>query len=141
MNRTASELRSCLDHIFTLNNICNIRQTLKQDTFLTFIDFQKAFDYINHEFLYHKLFNLNINGKIYNNIKKIYETPKSCAQLNGILSDWFPVNSGVRHGDSLSPLLFACFINDLPKELNDLGSGVYMGVNNFHFSCMLTILC
>ena len=48
-------------------------------------------------------------------------------QLNGTLSDWFPVSSGVRQGDSLSPLLFACYINDLPTELNDVKSGIYMG--------------
>ena len=44
---------------------------LKQSTFLTFIDFQKAFDYINHEFLYYKLLNLNINGKVYNSINSL----------------------------------------------------------------------
>ena len=119
--------RSCLDHIFSLHNICNIRKNLKQNTFLTFIDFQKAFDYVNHEFLYHKLLNLNINGNIYNCIKNIYSRPQSCVQLNGYLSDWFPISSGVRQGDSLSPLLFACFINDLPEELNAAEAGVYMG--------------
>ncbi len=119
--------RSCLDHIFSLQDVCNIRNKLRQSTFLTFIDFSKAFDFINHELLYHKLLNLNINGKIYNSIRNIYARPQSCVQLNGILTEWFPVSSGVRQGDSLSPLLFACYINDLPPELNGQNAGVYMG--------------
>ena len=50
----------------------------------------------------------------------------SCAQLNGQLSHWFEVQSGVRQGDSLSPLLFSVFINDLAQEVNNINAGVYM---------------
>ncbi len=95
--------RSCLDHIYALHNICSNRKNLKADTFLTFIDYQKAFDFVNHNFLYHKLLNIGITGDIYHAIKSIYKEPKSCVQLNGTLSDWFHVHAGVRQGDSLSP--------------------------------------
>ena len=40
------------------------------------------------------------------------------------LTGWFPVLSGVRQGDSLSPTLFAVFINDLAEELNTLNRGI-----------------
>ena len=56
--------RSCLDHIYTLYNLCSVRKYLKQQTFLTFIDYQKAFDYVIHPFLYHKLLNLGVYGDI-----------------------------------------------------------------------------
>ena len=104
---------------------------LKLDTFLTFIDYQKAFDFVNHEFLYHKLLNIGITGDIYHSIKCIYKNPKSCVQLNGTLSDWFHVNASVRQADSLSSLLFAVFINDLALELNNCNAGVDIGGTSY----------
>ncbi len=44
--------------------------------------------------------------------------------LNGHLGEWFPIGSGVRQGDSLSPTLFACFINDLAVQINELNVGI-----------------
>ncbi len=119
--------RSCLDRVYSLHNLCKIRKNLKLDTFLTFIDFQKAFDYVSHEFLYHKLPNMNITGDIYHSIKSIYKNPKSCVQLNGQLTGWFDISSGVRQGDSLSPTLFAIFINDMADEMRKAHAGVPMG--------------
>ncbi len=47
--------RSYLDHIFTLCDLISIRKGRKEDTFCAFIDFQKAFDYVDHEYLLYKL--------------------------------------------------------------------------------------
>ena len=124
--------RSCLDHIFTINNTCKIRKKLRQDTFLCFIDYQKAFDYVNHSLMYHKLLNIGITGNIYKSITKIYENPKSCVQLNGTLTDWFSVSSGVRQGDSLSPILFAIYINDLYDEIAECDAGISIGGEKLH---------
>ena len=78
--------RSCLDHIFTLINACKIRKNLRQETFLVFIDYQKAFDYINHDLLYFKLRNMGVTGDLYFSIKNIYQSPKSCVTVNGHLT-------------------------------------------------------
>ncbi len=119
--------RSCVDHIFTLHNLCKIRKNLRQATFLTFTDFKKAFDYVNHDMLMYKLHKMGITGDLYRSIKNIYRNPISCVQLNGHLTDWFPIESGVRQLDSLSPTLFAAFINDLSQEMNKLNVGVNVG--------------
>ena len=111
--------RSCLDHIFTLNDLIRIRKGKNEETFCSFIDFQKAFDYVDHEFLLHKLHQNGITGDMYNCVKAIYRNPTSCVNVNGKMTNWFRAEAGVHQGDSLSPLLFALFINDLANEIKD----------------------
>ena len=126
--------RSCLDHIFTLCDLLRVRKSHGLETFCAFVDFQKAFDYVNHDFLFNKLLNIGVTGKIYNSIKAIYEKPTSCVLVHNRLTDWFDVKSGVRQGDSLSPTLFSIFINDLAQELHGSSKGIDI------ISCRIPIL-
>ena len=58
-----------------------------------------------------------------------------CYKLNGILTDWFPVLSGVRQGDSSSSTIFAFYINDLIDGLKTVNKGIRF---NEHTLCSLT---
>ena len=110
-----------------LCDLLRIRKGLNMETFCSFVDFQKAFDYVNHRFLLHKLLENGRDGNIYNIVKEIYRRRESCVLVNDRITDWFPVKSGVRQGDSLSPILFALFINDFASDLHKLGKGVSIG--------------
>ena len=52
----------------------------------------------------------------YNIIKQIYDISKSCVKIQNQISDFFPLNVGVKQGDNLSPSLF---VNDLPSYLSN----------------------
>ena len=112
--------RSCEDHVFVLSSLIKNRLAIKKDTFAAFIDFSKAFDSIDRDLLLFKLFCYNIDGKIYNAIKKLYENTINCIRINGIHSNWFKSSFGVRQGDILSPTLFGIYLNDLAVELNSV---------------------
>ena len=43
----------------------------------------------------------------------MYRYSKSAVKINNEFSDFFELNRGVKQGDSLSPTLFNCFINDI----------------------------
>ena len=58
-----------------------------------------------------------------------------CVKLNATFSGWFMSNSEVRQGDSLSPILFALFINDLATEIKCLNKGFKL--NDLNISILL----
>ena len=105
--------RSCTDHIFTLCDLLRICKSNNEQTFCAFINFQKVFDLLNHKFLLYTIRQIGLSGRVYETIKSMYSSPISCVNVNDRLVDWLHIGSGIRKGDSLSPILFAIFIIDL----------------------------
>ena len=116
--------RSCIDHAFTLSSIIRNRINQKKSTFVAYVDFEKAFDWVDRDLLFYKLLTYNVDGRFYNSIKALYANTTTCIKLNGNLTDWFATKTGVRQGDVMSPTLFNIYINDLAKSLKDLNCGV-----------------
>ncbi len=67
---------------------------------------EKAFDKIQHPFMYKTLEKLGITGAYLNIVKAIYAKPQVSIILNGEKLKEFPLKSGTRRGCPLSPLLF-----------------------------------
>ena len=54
-----------------------------------------------------------VKGKMWRIVKSVYETVESCVKVDQSFTDWFVIETGVRQGCVLSPLLYALFINGL----------------------------
>ncbi len=127
--------RSTIDHVSSLTQIVDTRKKSKLSTFCAFIDFRKAYDCINRNKLWHRLHSMGVSCKMLTAVKSLYNTITSCVRVNNLTTDWFPVNSGLRQGCSLSPLLFNMFVNDLALRIKSLGKGVC--INDEHISLLL----
>ena len=99
------ESYSTIDHIFVLQLFVELYQSVQKRVYCGFIDYRKAFDSINRPLLWQKLLSYNINGKLLNVVKNMYDKAKSCVKIENLYSDYFQCNIGVRQGDNLSPLL------------------------------------
>jgi hypothetical protein len=127
--------RSCRDHIFSLDAVVRSQVSANSSVFAAFIDFQKAFDCIDRDFLLYKILDNGINGKMYWAIKSLYNGNQACIKINNYLTDWFDCTFGVRQGDTLSPTLFSLYINDLVNEINSLNKGII--INDLQVSVLL----
>ena len=89
------------------------------------MDYKKAFDSVARVHLWSKLLSYDINGKVLNIIKSLYNSAKSAVKLSTNIGAFFNCEIGVRQGDNLSPLLFALFLNDLQEFLAKAYNGLW----------------
>ncbi len=70
---------------------------------------------------------MGLSSKMISAIKVLYRDVECCVHINGFKSPWFNVNTGLKQGYLLSPVLFNLFINDLVGQIKQSVKGVEIG--------------
>lgn len=105
--------RQTQDLIFSLRSITDKWISRGQGAYLAFLDLKAAFDEVPREELWKALEKKQTPAKLLAAIKSLFHDPKGIIRLDGSVSSTFNMSKGVRQGDSLSPLLFIIFMDEV----------------------------
>lgn len=95
------------------------------------IDFEKAYDSVDHNFLHKIIKVFNFGESFQNWIKVFYSKIESCVMNNGVSTGYFNIRRGLRQGDPLSCQLFNLVIQILCSQIHSSKSiqGIAIGNN------------
>ena len=82
-----------------------------------FLDQEKAFDRVNHDFLFRTMEAFGIGEGFIQWVRKIYANATAVLNINGHLSRQIQLKRGVRQGCPLSGLLYVLVIEVLAIQL------------------------
>jgi hypothetical protein len=108
---------STTDHIFTLMSIVQKQLLLPGKLYVAFIDFRKAFDLVEREFLWSVLRSKGIGGRMYRAVKSMYDVVRARVRVGGDLTEAFMCPCGLKQGEICSPILFSLLINELADDV------------------------
>ena len=106
---------STMDHIHVMNQMIEKSQEYNLPLYIAWVDYEKAFDSVQHEDLFQALWNQGIRGKPFRTLRLIYQEATARVKLENT-GEKFNIMKGVRQGDPLSPKLFSAILEDVCRR-------------------------
>ena len=107
------------DNLFLLQSIIEKQKFKQKPLYVCFVDFTKAFDYINRQALFYKLIRRGVNGNFCKVLMDLFQKANYRIRWQGELSEKINSLFGVLQGGMISPKLFTEYLSDLGVYLNE----------------------
>ena len=109
--------RSIIEQTKLIELMINFAEVSEQNGLIIALDQEKAYDKIEHNYLWKVLATFGIPKEFITLVKSLYQDAETRVMINGHLSSTFKVTRGVRQGDPMSCLLFDLAIEPLAALL------------------------
>ena len=117
-------------NIRLIQDVIDYCENNEHDGTILFLDFQKAFDTVNHDFLKNVLIMYNFGNSFIKWVDILYQNAEACVTNNGWTSKPLKINKGIRQGCPLSALLFLLVVEVLACNIReDVGDGIQININ------------
>jgi hypothetical protein len=119
--------RSIYDNIWALEHILEAGTDRGDAGAVVFLDQQKAYDRVDHQYLLACLDIFGIRGPWQRWVARIYRSLNTSITVNGFVTTPFQVRQGLRQGDPLSPLLYNIVVEPLLQRFQRSITGLSYG--------------
>ena len=109
--------RGTTDAIFLIRQLQEKYHEKRRSLFLGFIDLEKAFDRVPRPVVQWALRSLGVGEWLVRAVMSLFSEAKSVVRWRSDVSDSFDVSVGVHQGSVLSPLLFACVLDVVTRNV------------------------
>uniref|UniRef100_A0A8P4KAC5 Reverse transcriptase domain-containing protein n=1 Tax=Dicentrarchus labrax TaxID=13489 RepID=A0A8P4KAC5_DICLA len=118
--------RSMVDNIYLIRDVLEVSSSLGINTGLISLDQEKAFDRVEHDFLWKVMERFGFSAGLIAKIKVLYSDIESVLKFNGGLCAPFRVHRGVRQGCALSGMLYALSLEPLLQKIRSSVRGLFL---------------
>ena len=115
--------RGTTDCLFILHGIIENMLNNGNKLFVAFIDYEKAFDYLDRGAIWAKLIKSGVSSKCIRIFQSMYNKIKLEVKHES-KDGLFQSNAGILQGECTSPIFFSFFVNDLESSLDPFLVGV-----------------
>ena len=98
--------RNISDNLHAVNELIQYINKEEKHGALIFLDQEKAFDRVDHQFIFKTLGAFGLGKNFIKWVKVLYKDIQSMVKVNGFLTDPINITRGIRQGCPLSPLLY-----------------------------------
>ena len=102
--------RGCTDQVFAVRQVCEKYLANGKDVFHAFMDLEMPYDTINRHGMWQMLRVYGVGEKLLKAVQSFYLDCRECVRV-GDVSEWFPVNVGLRQGCVMCPWLFNVYMD------------------------------
>ena len=129
-------------------NICWIIEKAREfqkNIYFCFIDYTKAFDYVDHNKLWKILKEMGIPDHLACVLRNLYAGQEATVRTGHGPTDWFQIGKGVRQGCVLSPCLFNLYAEYIMRnaKLDEAQVGIKItgrNINNLRYANDTTLM-
>ena len=121
------------------------KQEFQKSIYFCFIDYAKAFDYVDHHKLWKILKEMGIPDHLTGLLRNLYAGQEATVRTGLETTDWFQIGKGVHKGYILSPCLFNLYAEYIMRNawLEEAQAGIKIAgrnINNLRYVDETTLM-
>ena len=137
--------RGTRDQIANIRWIIEKTREFQKNIYFCFIDYAKAFDYVDHNKLWKILQEMGIPGHLTCLLRNPYADQEATVRTGHGTTDWFQIGKGVSQGCILSPCLFNLYAEYIMRNagLEETQAGIKIAgrnINNLRYAGDTTLM-
>jgi hypothetical protein len=127
LHRGFTEAIPILFAVFIASEVIIESSTNNDELLLLTLDAEKAFDKLNHEILFNKLYHNGIKGDMWVLLRNMHREMTTQVNWDNHLSENIYVNQSIQQGAKLSTSLYKCYNNAILDSVTEGGLGSHLG--------------